>query len=346
MVDETSILIIYTGGTIGMIEEEKSGALVPFNFDLIYEQIPVLKKFHFKLGFHCFDPIMDSSNMSPEAWIELATIIEKKYEEYDGFVVLHGSDTMAYSASALSFLLENLNKPVIFTGSQLPMGVLRTDGRENFITAIEIAAAKENETPIVPEVCVYFENRLMRGNRTVKYNAENFNAFISGNYPLLAEVGVFIKYNVNAIQKPNFKKLKAHKKMDPQVGILKLFPGITRKFVESVLTIPNLKGLVLETFGTGNAPATPWFLEALRKAIDSGLLIINVTQCLSGNVIQGKYETSKGLKEIGVLSGHDMTTEAALTKMMYLFGEGHDLSSMKELMQVSLRGEVSLDNQV
>ena len=346
MVDETSILIIYTGGTIGMIEDEKSGALVPFNFDLIYEHIPVLKQFRFRLGFHCFEPIMDSSNMSPEAWIELAGIIEKNYEEYDGFVVLHGSDTMAYSASALSFLLENLNKPVIFTGSQLPMGVLRTDGRENLITAIEIAAAKENETPLVPEVCVYFENRLMRGNRTVKYNAEHFNAFISGNYPLLAEVGVFIKYNENAIQKPNFKKLKVHKKMDTNVGVLKLFPGISKQFVENVLSVPGLKGLVLETFGTGNAPAASWFLGALKKAIDAGLLMINVTQCLSGNVIQGKYETSKGLKEIGVLSGNDMTTEAALTKMMYLFGEGHGPDSMKELMQISLRGEFSPENQI
>ncbi|HEY9113585.1 MAG TPA: type I asparaginase [Bacteroidales bacterium] len=345
MVDETSILIIYTGGTIGMIVDEESGALVPFNFDLIYEQIPVLKKFHFHLGFHSFDPIMDSSNMNPEAWIELASIIEKNYEEYDGFVVLHGSDTMAFSASALSFLLENLNKPVIFTGSQLPMGVLRTDGRENFITAIEIAAAKENNTPVVPEVCVYFENRLMRGNRTVKYNAENFNAFISGNYPLLAEVGVFIKYNENAIQKPNFKKLKAHRKMDTNVGILKLFPGITKQFVESVLAVPGLKGLVLETFGTGNAPADQWFLDLLKKAVNLGLLIINITQCLSGNVIQGKYETSKGLKEIGILSGHDMTTEAALVKMMYLFGEGHNNAAVKELMQLSLRGEVSLENQ-
>jgi L-asparaginase len=345
MVDETSILIIYTGGTIGMIVDETSGSLVPFNFDLIYEQIPVLKKFHFRLGFHCFDPILDSSNMNPSSWIELASIIEINYEEYDGFVVLHGSDTMAFSASALSFLLENLNKPVIFTGSQLPMGVLRTDGRENFITAIEIAAAKENNTPVVPEVCVYFENRLMRGNRTVKYNAENFNAFISGNYPLLAEVGVFIKYNENAIQKPNFKKLKVHQKMDTQVGILKLFPGISKQFVESVLSVPGLKGLVLETFGTGNAPNEKWFLDLLKKAVDSGLLIINITQCLSGRVIQGKYETSKGLKEIGIISGHDMTTEATLVKMMYLFGEEHGHDAVKELMQLSLRGEVSLEKQ-
>jgi len=343
MVDETSVLKIYTGGTIGMIVDENSGALVPFNFDQIYEQIPVLQKFHFRLGFHCFVPIMDSSNMNPAAWIEMAAIIEKNYEGYDGFVILHGSDTMAFSASALSFLLENLNKPVIFTGSQLPMGVLRTDGRENFITAIEIAAAKENNTPIVPEVCVYFENRLMRGNRTVKYNAENFNAFISGNYPNLAEVGVFIKYNENAIQKPNFKKLKVHRKMDTNVGVLKLFPGISKQFVKNVLSVAGLKGLVLETFGTGNAPSDQWFLDLLKKAIDYGLLIINITQCLSGNVMQGKYETSKGLKDIGVLSGHDMTTETALVKMMYLFGDGHNQSAMKELMQISLRGEVSID---
>lgn len=343
MVDETSILIIYTGGTIGMIVDENSGALVPFDFEQIYEQIPVLKKFHFRLGFHCFDPILDSSNMNPAAWIELAEIIEKNYEDYDGFVVLHGSDTMAFSASALSFLLENLNKPVIFTGSQLPLGVLRTDGRENFITSIEIAAAKENETPLVPEVCIYFENRLMRGNRTVKYNAENFNAFVSGNYPLLAEVGVFIKYNNNFIQKPNFKKLKVHHKMDNNVGVLKLFPGISRQFIENMLNMPGLKGLVLETFGTGNAPNVPWFLDILKKAISNKLIIINVTQCLSGNVIQGKYETSRGLKEIGIINGNDMTTEAALVKMMYLFGEGHDHESMKKLMKLSLRGEISLE---
>ena len=238
MMNEPSILIIYTGGTIGMIVDNNTNTLVPFNFEDIKKQIPELSKFNYNIGFHCFDPILDSSNMNPEVWVELSQIIKNNYEDYDGFVVLHGSDTMAYSASALSFLLENLNKPVIFTGSQLPLGVLRTDGRENLITAIEIAADKKDNTPIVPEVCIYFENRLMRANRTSKYNAENFNAFVSGNLPLLAEVGIYIKYNKNIILKPNFKKLMAHKNMDTGVAVLKLFPGISPDFIDSFLNIP------------------------------------------------------------------------------------------------------------
>ncbi len=342
MIEETSILIIYTGGTIGMIADSKTDALIPFNFENINDQIPELSRFNYNLGFHCFDPILDSSNMSPEIWIELAQIIKKNYEEYDGFVVLHGSDTMAYTASALSFLLENLNKPVIFTGSQLPLGVLRTDGRENLITSIEIAADKDEETPIVPEVCIYFENRLMRANRTIKYNAENFNAFVSGNLPLLADVGIYIKYNKNIILKPNFKKLKAHNNLDTDVAVLKLFPGINKNFVESFFNTNDLKAVVLESFGSGNAPSQSWFISTLKSAIKKGIIILNVTQCMTGSVEHGKYETSIMLNNIGVIGGGDITTEAAITKLMYLFGRGYQHDDIIRLLKMSLRGEVTI----
>jgi L-asparaginase len=340
---KANLLVIYTGGTIGMMKDADSGALVPFDFGHIYDQMPILKKFDYRIDFISFDPLVDSSNMKPSFWIKLAQIIENNYELYDGFVVLHGSDTMAFSASALSFMLENLNKPIVFTGSQLPMGVIRTDGRENFLAAIEIAAAKEDDTVIVPEVCIFFENQLMRGNRTTKFNAERFNAFVSGNYPLLADVGIYIRYQYTNILKPNFRKLKVHIKLDFNVTILKLFPGISEVVVKSTLAIPGLKALILETFGSGNAPTDPWFIKCLEDAINDGLLIFNVTQCKSGSVDIGKYETSLDLGRIGVVGGYDITTESALAKLMYLIGEGYPKERLIKLLQTSIRGEMTVE---
>ncbi len=342
MTTKSSILVLYTGGTIGMIQDDITGALQPFNFDKIFEQIPVLNRIGCELNFISFDPLIDSSNMHPKHWIKLVEIIEKEYKNYDGFVILHGSDTMAYTASALSFMLENLNKPVILTGSQLPLGMIRTDGRENFIAAIEIAAAKKNGVPVIPEVAIYFEDKLLRGNRTSKLNAENFNAFFSGNYPSLAEVGVHIKYNYNFIRKLNKKELIAHTNLNENVVILKLFPGISQAAVRAILCIPSLEAVILETFGAGNAPTEKWFIEELKNATNRGIIVVNVTQCKEGAVEIGKYETSVDLGKIGILGGYDITTESALTKLMYLLGEKTVPSKIKSLLQKSLRGELTI----
>jgi L-asparaginase len=336
-----TLLIIYTGGTIGMVKDKITGALQPYHFEDIYKLIPVLRNFDYTLESVSFNPLIDSSNVTPSFWIKLASVIEENYNKYDGFVVLHGTDTMAYSASMLSFMLENLGKPVIFTGSQLPMGVVRTDGRDNFINAIEIAAANSNGKPLVPEVAIYFENKLMRGNRTNKFNAENFNAFLSGNYPPLAEVGVHIKYNTELILKPGSGDLIVHKNLDNSVLILKLFPGIAEVVVKNALNIPGLKGVILETYGAGNAPTDAWFINALKQAIHQGIVIYNVTQCKGGAVDMGKYETSVQLGQIGVIGGSDITTESAIAKMMFLLGEGHEGEQLKKLLQVSLRGELT-----
>jgi len=324
-----------------MVIDSSTGALQPYPFEDIYKLMPVLRNFDYKLQSVSFDPLIDSSNVTPSFWVKLAVVIEENYEKYDGFVVLHGTDTMSYSASMLSFMLENLNKPVIFTGSQLPMGVVRTDGRDNFINAIEIAAARIGEAPMVPEVAIYFENKLLRGNRTSKYNAENFNAFLSGNYPPLAEVGVHIRYRADQIIKPNLQKLIVHKKLDNSVLILKLFPGIAEIVVKNALNIAGLKGVILETYGAGNAPTDDWFIDALSLAIDKGILIYNVTQCKGGSVDMGKYETSMKLSQIGVIGGSDITTESAIAKMMYLLGEGFSGHELKRLLQLPLRGELT-----
>jgi L-asparaginase len=337
-----SLLIIYTGGTIGMIKDPITGALQPYTFEDIYKLMPVLQNFDYNLQSISFVPLIDSSNVTPSFWVKLATIIENNYDQYDGFVVLHGTDTMSYSASMLSFMLENLNKPVIFTGSQLPMGVVRTDGRDNFINAIEIAAARINDIPVVPEVAIYFENKLLRGNRTSKYNAENFNAFLSGNYPPLAEVGVYIRYNRELIMKPNFEKLTVLKQLDNSVIILKLFPGIAEIVVKNALNIDGLKGVILETYGAGNAPTDSWFIDALGQAIKKGIIIYNVTQCKGGAVDMGKYETSVALSKIGVIGGYDITTESAIAKMMFLLGQGFEIDELKKLLQVPLRGELTI----
>jgi L-asparaginase len=336
-----TLLIIYTGGTIGMIKDPVTGALQPYHFEDIYKLMPVLRNFDYTLRSVSFEPLIDSSNVTPSFWVKLATVIEENYEKYDGFVVLHGTDTMSYSASMLSFMLENLNKPVIFTGSQLPMGVIRTDGRDNFINAIEIAAAQKDNLPLVPEVAIYFENKLMRGNRTSKFNAENFNAFLSGNYPSLAEVGVHIRYNSEMLLKPNNLKLKVNKKLDNSVIILKLFPGIAEIVVKNALNIIGLKGVILETYGAGNAPTDEWFIDALTEAIDKGIIIYNVTQCKGGAVDMGKYETSMKLSEIGVIGGSDITTESAIAKMMFLLGQGYDYKEVIKLLQIPLRGELT-----
>jgi L-asparaginase len=336
-----SVLLIYTGGTIGMMEDT-NGQLKPFNFNHLTKQIPELKKFDVKLSAVSFEKPIDSSDMQPKIWIELAEIIKKNYAQYDGFVILHGSDTMSYTASALSFMLENLNKPVILTGSQLPIGIIRTDGKENLITAIEIAASRQNKKPIVTEVCIYFEYQLYRGNRTHKYNAEHFQAFESPNYPVLAEAGVHIKYNYAALQKPSSKKFCVHTSLASNIAVLKLFPGINANVVDAILSITNIKAIVLETFGSGNASTEKWFIEALKKAIEKNIIVYNVTQCNAGAVEQGKYQTSAALKQIGVIGGADITTEAAISKLMFVLGKTKNTNEIKKLLLNNLRGEISI----
>lgn len=326
-----------------MVHNPEKGILQPFDFKNISDQMPELKKFGFVLDAVSFDPPMDSSDIGPDVWVKLAMIIYEKYNDYDGFVILHGTDTMAYSASALSFILGNLAKPVIFTGSQLPIGTLRTDGKENIITSIEIAAAREGMKPLVPEVCIYFENRLYRGNRTTKINTENFNAFQSANYPALAEVGINIRYNREAILYPREDKpLELNTEFDNHIAILKLFPGMNREFIDSILGISGLKGVILETFGSGNAPASEWFLKRIRRAVENNIIVLDITQCNTGTVALGRYETSRKLYEAGVISGYDITTEAATTKMMSIFGNHKEPEKIKLLLNSSLKGEITI----
>lgn len=338
----SSILILYTGGTIGMKTDAETGSLVPFDFSGIYEEFPSLKRLQVDIAVHTLSPVIDSSNVAPENWVALAELIRANYDRYDGFVVLHGTDTMSYSASALSFLFENLAKPVVFTGSQIPIGVLRTDGRENLITAIEIAGARDAAgRPIVPEVSLYFQNRLFRANRTTKRSAEELSAFHSYNYPALADVGVNIAYNRAAIRTPERydEPLRIATRLSDRLCLVKLFPGLSERMLRSMLSAPDLQGVVLETYGAGNAPTSPWFIGALREAIDRGIVVLNITQCEGGCVAMELYETGLGLQRIGVVSGRDMTTEAAVTKMMYLLGAGYTSEEVKRQLKKSLRGE-------
>jgi len=341
--EKASILLIYTGGTIGMIENPETGVLEAFNFQHLKDNVPELKKLGYTVASIQFDPPIDSSDMGPDYWLQLVEIIATNYHKYDGFVILHGTDTMSFTASALSFMLENLSKPVILTGSQLPIGILRTDGKENLITAIEIAAAQENGLPLVPEVCIFFENNLLRGNRTSKVSADNFNAFRSYNYPSLAHAGIHIKYDLAQVYHPVSRKpLKPHYLLDRNIAVLKLFPGLSQQVIESILNIPGLKGVVMETYGSGNAPSDEWFLKLLKDAVDREIVIVNVTQCIAGTVEMLRYETGHKLLEAGVISGYDSTTESAVTKLMFLFGHNMSPKEVKEHMSCSLIGEITL----
>lgn len=341
---QARLLLIYTGGTIGMIQEKPDAELKPFDLDRILAQVPEIASFGYQLDAHTFAQPIDSSNMQPAIWTELAGVIADKYEHYDGFVVLHGSDTMAYSASALSFMLKNLAKPVIFTGSQLPIGHIRTDAKENLITSIEIAAAQLHGKARVPEVCVYFDYHLYRGNRAIKYNAEKFEAFHSPNYPLLAEAGIRIKYSDNAILPQPTAAFYAELQLDTRVGSLKLFPGLRPAFIHALLSDQDMEVLVLEGFGSGNAPTDVWFLAALERFIQAGKVIIDITQCHGGSVDLGKYETSVLLKQIGVSSGHDMTFECCLTKSMHLLAMGLRGKALGAALENVVCGELNSDS--
>ncbi|EMR00905.1 asparaginase [Cesiribacter andamanensis] len=340
---EASLLIIYTGGTLGMVYD-KEGTLIPFDFEQILDRIPSLSRFNLQLTVLSFEELIDSSNATPETWQAIGAAIRDNYELYDGFVVIHGTDTMAYSASALSFMLQNLQKPVIFTGAQLPIGAVRTDARENLLAALEIASAKNHRgDALVPEVCIYFNYRLLRGNRAKKVQSILFDAFESNNYPLLAEAGVEIQYKQEAILTPDYAKPLSYSCcFDNRVALLKLFPGMEPRYVEHLLELPDLRGLILETYGSGNAPTFPWFIRAVEGALAAGKIILNVSQCLGGKVMQGRYGTSRLLEDMGVLSGYDLTSEAALAKMMLILAAEPQIEAAKKRIISPCCGEMSL----
>ncbi|MCI7257370.1 asparaginase [Prevotella sp. P2-180] len=338
------VLLIYTGGTIGMNRNPRTGALEPFNFESLLSNVPELQQVSTEIATFQFNPPIDSSDMSPERWVDLAHVITNNYNLYDGFVILHGTDTMAYTASALSYMLENLTKPVILTGSQLPIGQVRTDGKENVITSIEIASAKyQDGKAMVPEVCIYFNGHLMRGNRTTKQSADNFNAFESFNYGHLADAGVNINYHTSRILMPDYSKsVQPRFVLDPSVIVFTVFPGIQEDLIRHVLMSPKLRSIVMRTYGSGNAPQYPWLMNALKEATGKGKIIVNISQCMAGSVEMGRYDTGYQLKEAGVISGHDSTVESAVTKLMYLQGIYSDWHQVKNYMQRSIRGEISI----
>ncbi|MDR2680147.1 MAG: type I asparaginase [Tannerella sp.] len=341
--DNRSVLLIYTGGTIGMIENPETGVLENLKFKHLVHLMPELKRFNYNIATYQFSPPIDSSDMEPSHWAKLVEIISDNYEHFDGFVVLHGTDTMSYTASALSFMLENLGKPVILTGSQLPIGMLRTDGKENLITSIEIAAAKNPDgSPTVAEVCILFENSLMRGNRTTKINAENFNAFRSHNYPVLAHAGIHIKYETHLLRKPDpSRKMKPHFQIDANVVIFTLFPGIKEEIVSAILHAPGLRAVILKTFGSGNAPQKEWLIRLLREATERGIIVVNITQCLTGAVEMERYRTGRQLLSAGVICGYDSTPESAITKLMFLAGHGLSNAEIRKRMNMDIAGEIT-----
>lgn len=324
-----------------MMSDPATKVLKPINFEQIMDNVPELDRLNCNIKVHSFDRIIDSSNMNPKIWSELAGLIETNYDTVDGFVILHGSDTMSFTASVMSFMLENLAKPVIFTGSQLPISAIRTDAKENLMTAIEIANAKKNDRARVPEVAIYFDYKLFRGNRSFKYNSSKFEAFRSPNYPILAESGVHLRFSVNDIRQPSDAPMIVHKNLVSDVAVLKLYPGISPKVVETILKA-DVRGVVMETFGAGNTTDEQWFTDLLKNAIDSGKVILDISQCKVGTVELGRYETSKQLKDIGVANGYDMTFESAVTKMMYLLGQIDDPKLVKELLETDLRGELTI----